>query len=154
MRKAAARCVRSSREIESVIPLFQWQPKRMLSDNQGKDKITINWKNKDGSFTATQTTIGSNLLSVALEFKVDLGEGGCKGNCGCSTCHVILEDEVYDSLEEPSEEEENMLDAALDLTTTSRLGCQVCIGKEHDGILVTLPLTYKKLSKIEQANYL
>lgn len=36
----------------------------------------------------------------------------------CSTCHVILEQEVFDKLDEPEEEEEDMLDLALGLTET------------------------------------
>jgi ferredoxin len=50
-----------------------------------------------------------------------------------------LEDAVYDEFPEPSEEEEDMLDLAFGLTETSRLGCQVILEKEHDGIVITLP---------------
>ena len=53
-------------------------------------------------------------------------EGACDGVCACSTCHVILESGIYDALEDPSEDEDDMLDQAFGLTTTSRLGCQVC----------------------------
>jgi ferredoxin len=42
-------------------------------------------------------------------------------------------------LEEPSEEEEDMLDLATGLTTSSRLGCQIILSKELDGMEVTLP---------------
>jgi len=38
--------------------------------------------------------------------------------CACSTCHVILENSIYDSLDEASEEEEDMLDQAFGLTPT------------------------------------
>lgn len=41
----------------------------------------------------------------------------------CSTCHVILEDHVYDKLPTPAIEEEDMLDLAYGLSDTSRLGC-------------------------------
>ena len=43
----------------------------------------------------------------------------------CSTCHVVLEEPLYESLEEPSDDENDMLDLAFALTDTSRLGCQV-----------------------------
>lgn len=42
-----------------------------------------------------------------------------------STCHVIIENELFDKLEPACEEEEDMLDLAYGLTPTSRLGCQV-----------------------------
>lgn len=66
------------------------------------------------------------------------------GVCACSTCHVILTDELYDELmaeedTEPSEDEEDMLDMAFGLTGTSRLGCQVKISKEMDGQRISLP---------------
>lgn len=44
--------------------------------------------------------------------------GACGGECACSTCHIILEKEVFDALEAPTEEEEDMLDLALGLTDT------------------------------------
>ena len=42
-------------------------------------------------------------------------------------------------MEEPTDEENDMLDLAPGLTETSRLGCQVIMCKEFDGITVTLP---------------
>ena len=35
-----------------------------------------------------------------------------------STCHVILEDDLFDDLEEPCDEEEDMLDLAFEVTET------------------------------------
>lgn len=81
---------------------------------------------------------GKNILSVAHETGIDL-EGACECSCACSTCHVVLEDAVFDALPEPTEEEEDMLDLAFGLTETSRLGCQVILKPEHDGIKITLP---------------
>ena len=92
-------------------PAFQWQPKRMHSSGDsedGKEMININWKNRDGSITATKAAIGSNLLSVARKYEIEL-EGACEGVCACSTCHIILEDKVFDALPDPSEDEEDML---------------------------------------------
>lgn len=53
----------------------------------------------------------------------------CGGEIACSTCHVILDEKTYKSLPAPEEEEEDMLDLALGLTDTSRLGCQVVVTK-------------------------
>ena len=44
--------------------------------------------------------------------------GACECSIACSTCHVVLEDDVYDQLEEPEEEEHDMLDLAFGLTPT------------------------------------
>lgn len=86
----------------------------------------------------TKAYVGSNLLRTAQRYELEI-EGACEGVCACSTCHCILEPEVYDSLPEPSEKEEDMLDLAFGLTPTSRLGCQVEVTKEMDGITIKLP---------------
>jgi ferredoxin len=105
---AAARCL-ITKELGCLKPSFRCTPVRLHSHDHshdhGKETVTINWKNKDGSITPTQAVIGSHLLSVARKFDRAL-EGACEGVCACSTCHIILEDKVFDSLEEPSEDEE------------------------------------------------
>ena len=57
----------------------------------------------------------------------------------CSTCHMIFEEELFDNLPEAEEEEEDMLDLALGLTDTSRLGCQVIVTEEMEGARVVIP---------------
>lgn len=81
---------------------------------------------------------GLSLLEVAHKNKIDL-EGACEGSLACSTCHVIVDDNWYPKLKRPKEEEEDMLDLAFGLTQTSRLGCQIIITKEMDGLTVKLP---------------
>ncbi|KAG8743088.1 hypothetical protein FRC10_000388 [Ceratobasidium sp. 414] len=81
---------------------------------------------------------GDTLLDLAHEHDVDL-EGACEGSVACSTCHVILSPEYYDMLPEPDDEENDMLDMAFGLTDTSRLGCQVKMAPELDGMKATLP---------------
>jgi ferredoxin-2, mitochondrial len=82
--------------------------------------------------------IGETLLQTAHRFQIDL-EGACEGVCACSTCHLIFSNDVYDQLPEPSEDEEDMLDMAFGLTSTSRLGCQVIVEECMSGMKVTLP---------------
>ncbi|EGR29082.1 hypothetical protein IMG5_163380 [Ichthyophthirius multifiliis] len=57
----------------------------------------------------------------------------------CSTCHVILDDKVYNQLPSASLEEEDLLDLAFGLTDTSRLGCQVKVDKNFENTRVKLP---------------
>jgi hypothetical protein len=56
--------------------------------------------------------------SVGLHSPTSSGAGACEGSLACSTCHVILDDAVFDTLEEPSDEENDMLDLAFGLTET------------------------------------
>ncbi|CBN74086.1 conserved unknown protein [Ectocarpus siliculosus] len=99
--------------------------------------VQITWENKDG-LKKTTAKCGMNLMRVAHKHGIDL-EGACEGVCACSTCHVIMSNEVFDQLPEASEDEEDMLDLAFGLTETSRLGCQVIVTPEMDGIVVKLP---------------
>lgn len=72
--------------------------------------------------------------------------GACGGSCACSTCHVIVEDaEIYDKMPEPDDDENDMLDLAFGLTETSRLGCQVKMTPELDGLRVKLPSMTRNL---------
>ena len=66
-------------------------------------------------------------------------EGACESSLACSTCHCILDDNTYDELEEPCEEEEDLLDLAYGLTHTSRLGCQISVTRDMEGMTVKLP---------------
>ena len=92
----------------------------------------------DGTTKEFEAPIGLSVLEVAHKNKIDL-EGACEGSLACSTCHVIVDEEWFDKLDEASEEEEDMLDLAFGLTHTSRLGCQIKMSDELDGIRLTLP---------------
>ncbi|MBM3466752.1 MAG: 2Fe-2S iron-sulfur cluster binding domain-containing protein [Alphaproteobacteria bacterium] len=90
-------------------------------------------------------SIGLSLLEVAHENNIDL-EGACEGSLACATCHVILEEKIYNILEQPTEAEEDMLDLAFGLTHTSRLGCQIILTKELDGMRVRVPSATRNIS--------
>jgi len=100
--------------------------------------LSVTFITPDGDRTTLQVNAGDSLLDIAHEHDIDL-EGACEGSLACSTCHVIVDQEYYDKMEEPTDEENDMLDLAPGLTETSRLGCQVIMSKEFDGMVVTLP---------------
>ncbi|KAI1734682.1 adrenodoxin-like protein, mitochondrial precursor [Xylaria scruposa] len=88
---------------------------------------------------------GDNLLDIAQANDLEM-EGACGGSCACSTCHVIvLDEDYYDKMPEPEDDENDMLDLAFGLTETSRLGCQVVMTKELDGLKVKLPSMTRNL---------
>ena len=57
----------------------------------------------------------------------------------CSTCHIILDQESYNKLDPPNEAELDMLDLAFEPTETSRLGCQIEMKEDLDGMTITIP---------------
>lgn len=92
----------------------------------------------DGSRQEVDAPLGRTILEIAHQNNIDL-EGACEGSLACSTCHIIVSDEDFERLPEPTEDEEDMLDLAYGLTRTSRLGCQIEITEELDELVVTLP---------------
>ncbi len=93
---------------------------------------------KSGKRHEVDAPVGLSVLEIAHKHGVDL-EGACEGSLACSTCHVIIAPEWYDRLKAAGEDEEDMLDLAFGLTKTSRLGCQITMKAELDGLTVTLP---------------
>jgi ferredoxin, 2Fe-2S len=99
---------------------------------------------RDGRRREVDAPLGVSLLEVAHRHDIDI-EGACEGSLACSTCHVIVDPDWYDLLVEASEDEEDMLDLAFNLTKTSRLGCQIIITEELDGLTVRLPADTRNL---------
>jgi 2Fe-2S ferredoxin len=93
---------------------------------------------KDGTHKEVEAPLGLSVLEIAHRNDIDI-EGACDGSLACSTCHVIVEDAWFEKLKTASEDEEDMLDLAFGLTATSRLGCQIIMTPELDGLTVKLP---------------
>jgi ferredoxin, 2Fe-2S len=99
---------------------------------------------RDGTRREVDAPVGRSVLEVARRHDIDI-EGACDGSLACSTCHVVVDPDWYDLLQAASEEEEDMLDLAFNLTGTSRLGCQIVITEELDGLTVGLPAATRDL---------
>ena len=99
---------------------------------------------RDGNRKDVEAPCGLSVLEIAHRNGVDI-EGACEGSLACSTCHVIVDPEWYELLKTASEDEEDMLDLAFGLTHTSRLGCQIKITEELDGLTVTLPTATRNM---------
>jgi 2Fe-2S ferredoxin len=99
---------------------------------------------KNGNRKEVDAPLGLSVLEIAHRNNIDL-EGACEGSLACSTCHVVVDKEWYDKLPDASEDEEDMLDLAFGLTHTSRLGCQIKITPELDGLTVKLPAATRNM---------
>ena len=93
---------------------------------------------KGGKRKELEVDAGTSVMEAARDNGVDI-EGACDGSLACSTCHVIVDPEWFQRLNSLSEDEEDMLDLAFGLTNTSRLGCQIVMSTEIDGLVVSLP---------------
>jgi ferredoxin, 2Fe-2S len=68
---------------------------------------------------------GETILDVALANGIEI-DHACEKSCACTTCHVIVQ-KGYDSLEPPTDREEDLLDRAWGLSVGSRLSCQAIV---------------------------
>lgn len=100
---------------------------------------------KEGKEHVVEAPIGLSILEIAHNNDVDL-EGACEGSLACSTCHVIIEEGFFNKLPEAEEEEEDMLDLAFGLTKHSRLGCQIIMKEEYDGMKIYIPSATRNMS--------
>ena len=98
----------------------------------------INFKLRDGELKKIDAEDGLTLMEVARDN--DLGiEGTCGGSISCCTCHVVIEKEWFSKVGPANPDEEDMLDLAVDLQPTSRLGCQIEVTPELNGLIVNIP---------------
>lgn len=86
---------------------------------------------------------GDNLLNLMLDKHIEV-EHACEKSCACTTCHLLIR-EGFDSLNEASDLEEDMLDKAWGLEMDSRLGCQCVVGDED--LVVEIPKYTLNLAK-------
>ncbi|RNF27388.1 electron transfer protein [Trypanosoma conorhini] len=102
--------------------------------------LTLHVQLPDGTTRDVRAYEGQTLLDVAMEAGLPI-EGACGGSCACSTCHVYLEnDAAMELFDEPTDEENDMIDMAFFPQATSRLGCQLrLVQAKHDGLKITLP---------------
>ncbi|CDW57645.1 adrenodoxin protein, mitochondrial like [Trichuris trichiura] len=103
-----------------------------------RDIVKVTFVTKDGQTVVIEGHVGDNLLFLARSHGIDL-EGACEASLACTTCHVYVDEEWVDKLQPPSEEEEDLLDLAPFLKSNSRLGCQIILRPEMNGLTLYLP---------------
>lgn len=75
-------------------------------------------------------------MTVALDNSIPGIDGDCGGNCACATCHIYVDTAIVGHA---NEEERDMLSIADDVQDDSRLGCQISVTQDLDGLVVKLP---------------
>ncbi|MEZ5825793.1 MAG: 2Fe-2S iron-sulfur cluster-binding protein [Geminicoccaceae bacterium] len=100
----------------------------------------------DGSLHTVEVAAGTSVLDAARLGDIAI-EGACGGSMACATCHVHVDDACFDGLDEPSDEEEDMLDLASELAPTSRLGCQIRV---HHDLRLRVPRTSLLVGLLER----
>ena len=99
---------------------------------------SITFVKRDGSEVTIDADEGRTVMETGRDGGVGI-EGTCGGSLSCATCHVVVDDSWVEATGKPSPDEEDMLDLALGLESTSRLGCQITMTGALDGLRVRLP---------------
>ena len=102
------------------------------------DTINITVIDREGEehHLEAPTDMNLNMMEVCKMSELPV-EGTCGGMAMCASCHMYVESDH--DLPEKSEDEEDMLDEAFFVDDEkSRLGCQIKITEELDGLKVKL----------------
>lgn len=81
------------------------------------------------------TDMGMNMMELCKAVELPV-EGTCGGMAMCASCHMYVESDHH--LPEASDDEEDMLDQAFFVEDNSRLGCQLHLTDDLDGLVVRL----------------
>ena len=96
---------------------------------------TVTYITPDGERVVVENAEG-NLMTTAVANQVDGIDGDCGGVCSCATCHVHVDPAWADQVGPAGESELGMLELEDELAETSRLGCQVKLTEELNGLVV------------------
>jgi 2Fe-2S ferredoxin len=99
---------------------------------------SITFVKRDGSEVSLDVDNGLTVMEIGRDNGIGI-EGTCGGSLSCATCHVVVDDAWVEATGKPSPDEEDMLDLAFGLESTSRLGCQITMSDALNGLKVRLP---------------
>jgi len=108
--------------------------------------ITINFK-RGQEIISVQVDEGMTIMEAARDYgNIPEIPGDCGGCCACATCHIKIDETWIDKI---GKVDENSFEGSLIEyekgynPNLSRLGCQIQLNKEHDGLVVHLLDNYK-----------
>ena len=93
----------------------------------------------DGSAHTVEVAPGLSVMEGAVQNLVPGIDAECGGGCACATCQVYIDSEWQDHFPEAESMEQEMLSFAPFVQPESRLGCQLKVTAESDGLVVRMP---------------
>ncbi len=105
--------------------------------------IRVTFVAHDGTVREVAGEAGQSLMALAVATGTPGIDGDCGGAMACGTCHVLIAPEWHDRAGAASEYEESLLSVTLDPGPNSRLGCQITLSAELDGLVVHTPASQK-----------
>ena len=99
----------------------------------------ITYIEHNGTEHVVEVGAGLTVMEGARDNNIPGIEADCGGACACSTCHVYIDPAWQEKLKAQEDMETDMLDFAYEPNDNSRLGCQIPITAEMDGMTVKMP---------------
>jgi ferredoxin, 2Fe-2S len=95
----------------------------------------------DGTERAVDAVVGESLMTVAVNNDISGIEGECGGEMACGTCHIRVTQEWRTEVGDRGAEETDMIEDLVvgDVHPDSRLGCQILVRPELDGLRISVP---------------
>ena len=83
---------------------------------------------------------GLTVMEGAVQNNIPGIDADCGGSMACATCHVYVKEDWFNKLPIKENGEEDMIDMAFEPNKFSRLGCQITVTDDLDGMVVKMPL--------------
>ena len=83
---------------------------------------------------------GLTVMEGAVQNNIPGIDADCGGACACATCHVYVDENWFEKLNKIEDTERDMLDVAFEPNKFSRLGCQITVSDDLNGLVVKMPL--------------
>lgn len=107
----------------------------MINDKTTDINLTVIDRAGQRHELTAPTDMNLNLMEVCKLYELPV-KGECGGMAMCATCQIYVESEH--TLPPQSDAELDMLDQAFHVKPNSRLGCQIHISQEIEGLVVRL----------------
>ena len=101
--------------------------------------VTVIFKREGKDDRPAEGEAGASVMEVALAHDIVEILADCGGALSCATCHVYIDKAWAEKVGQPSEEEQAMLEMAIDADERSRLSCQIKLTDVLEGLEVILP---------------
>jgi 2Fe-2S ferredoxin len=105
-----------------------------------KETAAVTYISHAGDTRKVMVPIGDSVMEGAIGNGIEGIVAECGGACQCATCHVYVDETFLGRLKPIEENEDEMLNTTFcPRRPNSRLGCQIPVTKELDGLIVRTP---------------
>ena len=102
------------------------------------NKIIVNVTDRKDKKHILEGKKGQTLMQLIDQYDIAYPYGVCGGFPDCGTCHVYVDEEWLDKLSSKTSEEESAMENSSQLKKNSRLGCQIDVTEELNGLTVKI----------------